>query len=123
MPSSMSAWQEVLWSNFGFSWKPSVMFPLGQRAGSVVRFPPSLQWTGMVAWGGGMEQWTSDLERRWRSPQRALHSQKRFCSGEERGASPVEQATGGGSRGEACSGLLTCGFNYPVSHCFTVIQV
>lgn len=34
MPSSTSGWQEALRGNFGFSWKPSVMFPLGPRGGA-----------------------------------------------------------------------------------------
>lgn len=33
MPSSTAAWQEALLSNFGFSWKPSVMFLSRQRWG------------------------------------------------------------------------------------------
>lgn len=33
MPSSTAAWQEALLSNFGFSWKPSVMFLSWQQWG------------------------------------------------------------------------------------------
>lgn len=52
-----------------------------------------------------------------------LNSQKHFYRGEnERRRLPTEQATAD-SRGRIHPGLLTCGFNYPLSHWFTVIQV
>lgn len=118
MPSS-TAWQEVLLSNFGFSWKPSVMLLSWQPWPSVVRFLLPLQWTGVV--GEGMK-WRSDFGRRWQSPQKVFKSQKHFCCGEKKGHLSLEQATGD-SRGGTRPSLLTCGFNYPVSHWFTVIQV
>lgn len=121
MPSSAAAGQEALLSNFGFSWKP-VMFLLGRRCR--VRLDFFLLCSGLGRWGGdgAVDKWRSDFGRRWKSLQKVFNSQKDFCCGEKEGHSPMEQHAGD-SRGGTRPGLLTCGFNYPVSHWFTVIQV